>query len=36
MKVSNLAQSSLRGASRVFQGNLKEVKGCFKWFNDVS
>ena len=31
-----MVQTSFRGALRVFQGDFKEVKKCFKCFNDVS
>ena len=30
-----MVQTSFRGASRVFQGNFKELNGWFTWFNDV-
>ena len=35
-KLSIVVHTSFKGTLRVFQGNFKEVKKCFKCFNDVS
>ena len=35
-EVSKVVQASFRAALRVFDGNSKEAKRCFKNSNDVS